>query len=255
VKTNSTLSVINNNSNFNLTYSSNGPIIQQKLIELNGEYLAPIEIKSSAIIKINDDCICEKIIIDSIENPSIYFIGDISRVRILEIKCSCNITSPSTSEFKGFAFSPIIDININNSIQRSLISFTGNMSTSTINVNSFTKLMLNGKFNYLNIIPELENIELRLCGDTKINSIDIRSNTLVTSKKESFDKLKDPEQTPGKGHDMLLVDKTSYILNFINGKCVLSINISEPGDYSITSSLYLDNDDILIGENDVHVSS
>jgi len=255
VKTNATLSVISSNSSFNLSYDNNGPIIQQKLIELNGEYLTPIKINSSAIIKINDDCRCEKIIIDSIENPSIYFIGDISRVKILEIKCPCNITSPFTREFKGYEFSPIIDLNFNNNIPGSLVSFTGNMSASTINVNSFTKLRLKGKFNNLTIKPELENIELRLCGDTKITSINISSNTLVTCEKEVFDKLKDPDQTPGRGHNMLIVDKTSYILNFINGKAFLSIIISEPGDYSITSSLYLNNDNILIGENDIHVSS
>ncbi|MEG0308911.1 MAG: hypothetical protein RR636_13270 [Clostridium sp.] len=255
ITTDSSLTLSSNNSIFNLKYTTNDQIIQQKLIELKGEYLNPIKITSSAIIKIDDNCSCEKITIDSIEKPSIYFIGDISRVKTLEILCSCNITCPySISSFNGYQFSPTIDINLNNTSNDSaenLVSLNGNLSISSLNVNSYTNLRLDGNFYKLTIKSQLRNIDLRLCGDAKISNIDINSNTLITAQEYVFNRLK---ITPGSGHDRLILYKTSYILNFINGKATLAIQISEIGPYSIMSDLYLDNKDISIDINHIYVN-
>ena len=252
INSNLTVAIDNNNSNFKLNYFGNAPILQQQLIELNDRFINPIEITSSAMIRLQDDCLCEKIIINSSDVSSVYFIGDITKIKILEIKSPCYIYT-NTTPINSQMLNPTVNIDIHNNFVNSFVSLYGNLCKSNIVLYSYTTLWLDGKFHILTILCNPTPIPVNLSLNTFIKNIYIETLTLITASKDIFDKLKNPNLTPGIGHDKLVLNKQSYKATFTNGIGNIITRISEPGEYSICVSLNLDNKDILIDSKDITI--
>lgn len=252
ITTKYTVAVDSLNSSFKLNFNGIGPIIDQKLIELNNEFLDPIEINTSAQIRVHSNCSCEKIIINSPNNPKIYFIGDISKIKTIEINSPCSLFAPYSQIFST-PNCPEIKLNLTSPRNTDKISLNGNLSQSNLNIGSYCNIYLNGILNLVTSISMLNPIPLILSLNSNIKNIDLQSNLLITATKALFDKLKDPIQTPGIGHDKLILNKTSYNTSIINGQGILNIKIDTPGVYSITAALHLDEDDIIIGSKDITI--
>lgn len=245
ITTDRSVSVESVNSDFDLIYFGNGPIMQQKIIELNKNYTRDILITTSAVIRIIDDCECNKIILNPPEDSSIYFIGDISKIKIIEIRNYCNIISNFTENFSNLNC-PQVNIVIKELKELKNISFTGSFAQSNLSISSYTNMEINGTFNCITIPANVIPIPITLTSNTKIKSINLNSNALITSSNELFAELKDPSVTPGIGHDKLISIKSSYITQFTNGEGLIKFKIGEIGNYKITVSLLLNNEDIII---------
>lgn len=250
ITTDRSVSVESINSDFDLIYFGNGPIMQQKIIELNENYTRDILITTSAVIRIMDYCECNKIILNPPENSSIYFIGDISKIKIIEVRNYCNIISNFTENFSNLNC-PQVNIVIEELNQLKNISFTGSFTQSNLSISSYTNMEINGTFNCITIPANVISIPITLTSNTKIKSINLNSNALITSTNELFVKLKDPLITPGNGHDKLILIKSSYITQFTNGEGLIKFKVGEVGVYKITVSLLLNNEDIIIGSKDI----
>ena len=253
IASNRSISIESVNSNFNLNYFGNGPILQQKIIELNKNYTGDILITTSAVIRIADNCECNKIILNAPEDSSIYFIGDISKIKVLEIKNYCNITSNFTENFSNLNY-PQINIIIEELKELKNISFTGSFAQSNLSISSYTSIEINGTFNCITIPANVIPIPMTLTSNTKIKNINLKSNALITSSNELFTKLKDPLITPGNGHDKLVLVKSSYITQFTNGEGLVKFKIGEVDTYRITVSLLLNNEDIIIDSKNIIIN-
>lgn len=250
ITTDRSVSIESINSDFNLIYFGNGSIMQQRIIELNKNYTRDILISTSAVIRIMDYCECNKIILNPPEDSSIYFVGDISKIKIIEVKNYCNIISNFTENFSNLNY-PQINIIIEELNELKNISFTGSFAQSNLSISSYTNIELNGTFNCITIPANVIPIPITLTSNTKIKSIDLNSNALITSSNELFTKLKDPFITPGNGHDKLALIKSSYITGFTNGEGLIKFKTGEVGTYKITVSLLLNNEDIIIDSKNI----
>lgn len=253
ITTDRSVSIESINSDFNLSYFGNGPILQQKIIELNKNYTGDILITTSAVIRIIDNCECNKIILNPPEDSNIYFIGDISKIKTIEVKNYCNITSNFTKNFSNLNC-PQINIMIEVLNQLKNISFTGSFAQSNLSIYSYTDIKINGIFNCITIPANVIPIPMTLTSNTKIKNINLKSNALITSSNDLFKKLKDPSETGGEGHAKLILAKSSYITEFTNGEGFVKFKIGEDGTYKITVSLLLNNEDIIIDSKNIIIN-
>lgn len=253
ITTDRSISIESTNSNFNLNYFGNGPILQQMTIELNKNYTGDILITTSAVIRIIDNCECNKIILNPPEDSNIYFIGDISKIKTIEVKNYCNITSNFTENFSNLNC-PQINIAIEELKELKNISFTGSFTQSNLSISSYTDIKINGTFNCITIPANVIPIPMTLTSNTKIKNINLNSSVLITSSNELFARLKDPSVTPGIGHNKLILIKSSYITEFINGEGLIKFKIGEIGNYKITVSLLLNNEDIIIDSKNIIIN-
>lgn len=240
------------NSSFNLNYCGIGPIIEQQLLELENHFQDPIEINSSAQIRINNSCSCEKIIINGPENSKIYFIGDISKIKIIEIKSPCYIYSNFTQDFSTMNF-PILSIQLSSYSTENKIYINGNFLQSNLILHSYCNIYISGTIGLLSVDLMLPQIPILLSLNTEIKSINLYSYVNITGEEQIINKLKDPMQTPGVGHDKINVDMLSFKASTVNGEATLTIKIPDSGSYTVSAYLSLDNSNKLIASKNITI--
>lgn len=225
--------------------------MNQRIMSLTGNIAGIITITSSCIVHILDDCICEQLVIDTSPRASIYFIGDITKISSITIKSGCFLYS-SKSIYGFIGNSPLIVLDVPSGPDNH-VYIGGNYSSSEIKVIQRSNITLNGHFRLLSSEPGSRLSEVTIFNGSIIESINIKSMILLNCPLYLLMKLKNPNTTPGAGHDNLIQGHEVKEVIFENGVGEFLYKINEPGIYVLTVYLQKDNDCIPIGNKTITV--